>query len=80
VAVGLVYIEPQTAFGFHMWTEVWIRDRWIPLDATLGAGGIAAAHLQAAHTNLKSGLSDPAILAVAKLIGAKLRIEVLSAE
>ena len=43
VAVGLVYSDRLAAFGYHMWTEVYIDGRWIPLDGTLGLGGIGAA-------------------------------------
>ena len=46
IAVGLVYIESLSAFGGHMWTEAKIGETWIPLDATLGRGGIGAAHLK----------------------------------
>src|SRR5262249_1401304 len=47
IAVGLVYIEPLSSFGGHMWTEALLGDRWVPLDATLGGGelGIGAAHI-----------------------------------
>jgi len=52
VATGLVYVPSRQAFLYHMWNEVWIADRWIPLDATLGRGGIGAGHLKLADTNL----------------------------
>ncbi len=36
---GLVYVEEfageRDLFGYHMWTQAWIGDRWIDLDATL---------------------------------------------
>src|ERR1035438_249253 len=37
-AIGLIYADVKGApcFAFHMWTEVWIKGRWIPIDATLG--------------------------------------------
>jgi len=38
VAVGLVYIPSRSSFGGHMWTEVFLDNRWLPLDATLGKG------------------------------------------
>ena len=41
------------AFGYHMWTEVYVDKRWIPVDATLAAGGIGAAHLKIAQSNLQ---------------------------
>ena len=52
VAVGLVYSPADQGFAFHMWNQVWIKDRWIPLDATLGLGGIGAAHLTLAVSDL----------------------------
>jgi hypothetical protein len=78
VAVGLVYF-PQDgagAFAYHMWTEVWINDRWIPIDATLGKGGIGAAHLTLAESNLKDGGSLAALLPVLQVIG-DLKLEIL---
>jgi hypothetical protein len=53
IAVGLVYIEPLSSFGGHMWTEALIGDHWVPLDATLGTGeaGIGAAHIKLAESS-----------------------------
>jgi hypothetical protein len=78
VAVGLVYFEHKGAAGFayHMWTEVWINDRWIPIDATLGKGGIGAAHLTLSESNLKDGGSIEALLPVLKVIG-DLKLEIV---
>ncbi len=52
VVVGLVYAERFGAFGGHMWTEAWLDGKWIPLDATLGRGGIGAGHLRLADSDL----------------------------
>ena len=52
VAVGLVYAERYGAFGGHMWTEAWLDGKWIPLDATLGKGGIGAGHIKLADSSL----------------------------
>jgi len=52
VIIGLVYSAPEKQFLYHMWNEVWIEDRWVPLDATLGRGGIGAAHLKLRESNL----------------------------
>ncbi len=54
VAIGLVYMDRAAAFGYHMWTEVYIDKRWIPIDGTLALGGIGAAHLKIANSSLKS--------------------------
>lgn len=54
VAVGLVYSDRLGAFGGHMWTEAWLDGHWIPLDATLGKGGIGVGHIKVSV----SGLAD----------------------
>lgn len=46
VVVGLVYVERQKAFGCHMWTEAWLGDQWVGLDATIGQGGLGSGHLK----------------------------------
>lgn len=72
VAVGLVYFNSKKvgpSFAYHMWTEVWIEDRWIPLDATLGRGGIGAAHLKITHSNFKGESAFSAFLPVIQVIG-----------
>jgi transglutaminase-like putative cysteine protease len=77
VAVGLVYTSQ--GFGFHLWTEVWIGDRWIPLDATLGRGGIGAAHLKLSQSNLKGVSAFTGFIPVAQVLG-RLKIKILAVE
>jgi hypothetical protein len=79
VAIGLVYSPPIEGFAYHMWTEAWITDRWVPLDATLGLGGIGAAHLKVSHSNLEGVDPFSQFLPVFQLIG-NVRIEVVSVE
>ena len=64
VAVGLVFIEKFSAFGGHMWTEAWLDGRWVPVDGTLGLGGIGPSHLKLAD----SDLSDPGQAPVAAFL------------
>ena len=78
VAVGLVYAAPLGGFAFHMWTEVWIKDRWIPLDGTLGKGGIGGGHLKLNDSNLADG-SPTSFLTVYQVMG-KLGLKVVSEE
>jgi hypothetical protein len=52
VAIGLVYADSHSAFGGHMWTEAFLDARWVPLDATLGQGGIGAGHIKFADSSL----------------------------
>jgi Transglutaminase-like superfamily len=81
IVVGLVYADRLFAFGGHMWTEANLSEQWIPLDATLGNGGIGAAHIKLAD----SALSDdgPAALSgfapLMNVIG-KLKLEVISVD
>ncbi|TWT39142.1 transglutaminase-like domain-containing protein [Blastopirellula retiformator] len=70
-AVGLVYYDGKSGRGFayHMWTEAWINDRWIPLDATLGQGGIGVGHIKIAESDLSGGGALAAFLPVTQVIG-----------
>ncbi len=79
LVIGLVYIEPGQSFGFHMWTEAFIVDRWIPLDATLAQGGIGGAHLKLLDTNLEGASPYSSFLPVAQVLG-RLKISVLEAQ
>lgn len=54
VAVGLVYAERYAAFAGHMWTEAWLNGKWVPLDATLGQGGIGVGHIKLADSDLSN--------------------------
>jgi transglutaminase-like putative cysteine protease len=80
-AMGLVYF-PQAdgaGFAYHMWTEAWIEDRWIPLDGTLGRGGIGGGHLELAHSNLKGVGPYAAFLPVFRVLG-QLELDVIQEE
>lgn len=79
VAMGLVYYGPARGFAYHMWNEVWIDDQWIPMDATLGRGGIGAAHLKVADSDLSSASPVSALLPVIDVIG-QLELKILSVE
>lgn len=78
VAVGLVYIPSRSSFGGHMWTEVFLDNRWIPLDATLGKGGIGAGHIKLADSSLSDNAPAPLaiFLPILQAVG-KLSIEVI---
>jgi len=79
VAIGLVYYPSAGGFAYHMWTEVWIKDRWIPLDATLGLGGIGGAHLKFAHSSMQGTAAYAELLPVVQALG-RLKLEIVSAE
>lgn len=79
VAIGLVYYPSAGGFAYHMWTEVWIKDRWIPLDATLGLGGIGGAHLKFAHSSMQGTAAYAELLPVVQALG-RLKLEIVRAE
>jgi hypothetical protein len=59
VVVGLVFSESYGAFGGHMWTEAWLDGKWIPLDGTLGKGGIGTGHIRLADSSLSDDGPSP---------------------
>ncbi len=79
VAIGLVYYGQAGGFAYHMWTEVWIDRHWIPLDATLGQGGIGAAHLKVAESNLAGASGYTAILPVFDVMG-RLELKIVAVD
>lgn len=81
VVVGLVYAERFGAFGGHMWTEAWLGDTWVPLDGTLGAGGIGVGHIKLADSDLADEGPAPvtSFLPLMNLL-ADVKIEVVRAE
>jgi hypothetical protein len=79
VAIGLVYSDQHTAFLYHMWNEVWIGEQWIPLDATLGLGGIGAAHLKLDDSDLQGAAAYTSLLGILDVVG-RLQIKVLRSQ
>jgi transglutaminase/protease-like cytokinesis protein 3 len=77
VATGLVAVNDM--YAFHMWNEVWIRDRWVPVDATLGLGGIGAGHIKLGVSSLE-GVSPFAALAPVLEVMGSLDLEITAYE
>jgi len=79
VAVGLVYADAflgrEAIFGWHMWTQALIDDRWVDLDATLRSR-YHAGHVLTAVSSLDQGGVDTALASTLPLMG-NLQIEVV---
>ena len=77
-AVGLIYADLRTGpiFAFHMWTEVWLRDSWVALDATLGKGYVGATHLKIRDQSWHDTYDQAPLLPVFNVLG-RLSIEVV---
>ncbi len=82
VAVGVIYVDSLQAFGGHMWTEARLGGKWVPLDGTLGRGGIGATHIKLADITFAEDDSIAPLASFAPLITVlgKLEISVISAE
>ena len=59
VATGLVYVEEfglrKNILGAHVWTEAYVGDQWIAIDATRSPNGFGAGHIK-----LATGSGEPA--------------------
>ena len=77
VVVGLIYADRLGAFGYHMWAEVFVAGRWVPLDGTLGLGHASPAHIKLAAHSMDGVDAMAAFLPVA-LVLDRLKIEVVS--
>jgi hypothetical protein len=62
-----------------MWTEVFIQERWMPIDGTLAKGGVGAGHLQLGHSNMTGVSAYASFLPAMQVIG-QLHLELLDAE
>ncbi len=81
VVVGMVYAPSLNAFGGHMWTEAFLGGEWVPLDATLGQGGIGAGHLKMAESSLADNSPTPVLTFVPLLrVLGKMSIEVIESQ
>ena len=81
-AIGLIYAREEGRspfFGFHMWVEVWVKGRWVALDAILGQGGVAATHLKMGHHSWDKTVTLAPLLPIARTLG-KIKIEVVESK
>jgi hypothetical protein len=71
IASGLVYVDSVQGptMGYHMWTEAYIGNRWIPLDAVMGKGGIGPGHIKVMDTSLSDQNPYVALLPVLQVLG-----------
>jgi transglutaminase-like putative cysteine protease len=78
-AIGLIYADTKggPVMAFHMWTEVWVQDQWVPLDATLGRGYVGATHLKITDHSWHETRSLTPLLPLIRVLG-KVQIEVVS--
>ncbi len=75
MAAGIVYSESifeDGAFYYHAWPEVWLGDRWVPLDPTFGQFPADATHLKLVEGELDKQMELMGVI-------GRLRLEVVEA-
>ena len=80
-AIGLIYADVPGSgpvFAFHMWTEVFVDGKWMPLDATLGRGYVGATHLKICDHHWHDVRTMTPLFPVLRVIG-RVSIDVISA-
>lgn len=74
VVVGLVYVPDLEGFGYHMWHEVYVNQRWVAQDASFDQTTVDAVHIKLSETSLDGVSPFESFLPVARILG-KLEIE-----
>lgn len=72
--LGLVYApgkDGKPYLAYHMWFEVFAEGQWLPLDATLGMGGVGPGHLKIADHSWHNEKSFAPLLPVLRVLAAK---------
>jgi hypothetical protein len=69
VAVGLIYVEQQGGFGYHMWNEVFVNQRWVALDPSFDQSTVDAAHIKLSDSSLEGVSPFETFLPVLKVAG-----------
>ena len=75
VAIGLVYVEKESAFGFHMWNEVYVNQRWVAIDPTWDETTVDATHIKLAESSLQGVAPFEAFTPILSVMGGKLEID-----
>lgn len=79
-ALGVVYAgtrDGKTVMAYHMWYEVFADGQWLPLDATLGFGGIGPGHIKITDHSWYDEKSFAPLLPVLRALSARPSMEVL---
>lgn len=74
VVVGLIYVDKQQGFGYHMWNEVYLNGRWVALDPSWDQTEVDAVHIKIGDSSLEGVSPFEAFLPVARVMG-KIEIE-----
>jgi hypothetical protein len=76
VVIGLIYVEKNDSFGYHMWNEVYINNRWVALDPSWDQSAVDATHIKLSDSSLNGVSPFDAFVPLLQVMG-KLEIEPL---
>jgi hypothetical protein len=78
IAVGLLYVDNEKqrlkGFGYHVWHEVYVNQRWVALDSSWDQSAVDATHIKLGDTSLDGVAPFEAFLPIARVQG-KLAID-----
>ena len=73
VAVGLLYVDNEKqglkGFGYHVWHEVYVNQRWVALDSSWDQSSVDATHIKLGDTSLEGVAPFEAFLPIARVQG-----------
>lgn len=79
-ALGLVYAPGKDGnpfLAYHMWFEVYANGQWLPLDATLGMGGVGPGHVKITDHSWHEEKSFAPLLPVLRALSARPALSVV---
>ena len=68
-SIGLVYVEEQSGFGFHMWDEVYVNQRWVAIDPTWDQSTVDAVHIKISESSLDGVAPFEAFTPIIRVMG-----------
>jgi hypothetical protein len=74
VAIGLIYVDELEGFGYHMWDEVFVNNRWVAIDPSFDQTTVDAVHIKLSDTSLEGVAPFEAFLPVVSVVN-RLSIE-----
>ena len=74
VVVGLIYVDEQGGFGYHMWTEVYVNQRWVAIDPSWNQSTVDATHIKISDSSLEGVSPFEAFTPILRVMG-KLEID-----
>ncbi|MCS6865275.1 MAG: transglutaminase-like domain-containing protein [Gemmataceae bacterium] len=81
--LGLVYAPAKDGkpyLAYHMWLEAYAEGQWLPLDPTLGLGGVGPGHVKIADHSWHEEKTLAPLLPVLRVLSAKPSVRVQQVE